>query len=251
MNFPWAIRLARADAATLGPLRLLPGCEAGEDGGSVWVRGPAGDAALDVRLAALPADDRFEWRPPARLRRLPDHIPAHTLPPIAWHPLAVWLAVAWPAAADPPSGAPSGRATLRLVRGGDEQAPELLRARWSDWVTFAAGAAQVRLAPLQFAVTAAGEVCVRGRPLPPVPGERFVLHGRVAVPTGWRWEPAVPPAVLAAKFGLGPDALALWSTDGGVRRFTGEEWVAAARSAVRATTAALAGGAGNPADGPL
>jgi hypothetical protein len=127
------------------------------------------------------------------------------------------------------------------VRSGEEREPSLLLTNLEEFNGFAVTAAQVRLERLQFAADDQGRVLVRGEPLPPLPGRRFVLHGSVAVPAGLAWHPAVSAEVLARRFGVSVDALVVWNEDGTITRLHAEQFVPATRSAARMTAQALAG----------
>jgi hypothetical protein len=237
VNFPWAIRIAPEDAGTLGRLRLAAGVEVGETSEAIWLRGQQADEGLDARLAGLPAADRYEWVAPNQLRAIDQRIPTARLPAVSWEPLAKWLQIKTPTTALP--GQSIAAAPLRLVRSSVEREPELLATSLSEFTQFASTAAQVRLERLQFAANAEGAVIVRGRPLPPLPGRRFVLQGGVAVPAGFAWQPAVSAEVLARRFGVSGEALILWSEDGTIARLHSEQFVTASRSAIRATQRAL------------
>jgi hypothetical protein len=238
VNFPWAICIAREDAASLATLRLAVGIEVSEDGTVVWLRGQRGDERLEAKLAGLPARERYEWLAPDQLRHLNRRIPASRLPDLQWQPLDAWLQVKVPTAAAP--GSRPAAIPLRLVRSTREQEPELLLTRLEELKEFAATAAQVRLDRLQFAANAEGLVFVRGRPLPPLPGRRFVLHGGLAVPAGFSWEPAVGADALMRRFGISGDTVVVWNEDGTLMRLHGEQFIPASRSAIRATEQALA-----------
>ena len=238
VTFPWTLCLDREDASSLAPMRLLPGLEVAETESSVWLRGPPGDEHLQRALRALPAAARYERLPDDRLRRIEARIPGERLPPLTWQSLAGWLGIDLPAAAlpaDPPPPVP-----LRLVRSTAERTPDLLLTRFEEWMQFALQAAQVRLERLQFAAGAGGRVLVRGQPLPPLPGRRFVIHGSIAVPAGFEWHPAVDVEVVRRRLGVARDELVLWQEDGTFWRLHLEQFVAASRGAVRATAQACA-----------
>jgi hypothetical protein len=233
VNFPWAICMGREDAAALAAIRLIGGIEVAEAGKEIWLRGQRGDDLLDEKLSALPANARYEWLKPDQLRRIDQRVPAGRFPALQWQPLVAWSQVELPVAALP--ALEPRIVSLRLIRSGAEQEPELLLTDIAAFHKFASQAAQVRLERLQFAAAADGRVLVRGKPLPPLPGCRYVLHCGIAVPAGFCWEPAVSPEVLARRFVVSRDALVLWNKDGTITRLHGEQFIPVSRSAVRAT----------------
>jgi hypothetical protein len=271
MSLPWIICLAREDASALAPLRLLAGMEVAEAGPCVWLRGPAErggvesqpqpraqfnapkssgrfsggrprggrNESLAARLAALSVQARYELLPPNQLRLRHERVPSARLPELRWQPLNLWLQAELPPAALPANN--PAPVSLRLVRSTQESQPGLLLTRLAAFREYAVQAARVRLDCLQFAADAAGRLLVRGHPLPSIPGQRFVLHGGVAVPAGFGWEPAVSVAVLARCFGVSGDAIVLWNDDGSITRFHGEQFIPVTRAAVRATESALTG----------
>jgi hypothetical protein len=103
-------------------------------------------------------------------------------------------------------------------------------AAWHDW---AERAGQVRLDRLAFAVKSASEVVVRGSPVPPIPGRRFVQTGGVAVEAGWACSPPLDADVVGELLGLAPHDLALLHPDGNFDHVPAESFVRATRSAVR------------------
>jgi hypothetical protein len=238
VNFPWAICVAREDAGSFAALRLIPGIEVSETGETIWLRGQRGDEKLESKLSALPTIDRYEWLATNDLRRINERIPSNRFPAVQWQSLDAWLQIEMPTAAIP-AELPIP-VSLRLFRSMDEQEPELLLTRIDDLACFAATAARVRLERLRFAANREGDVLVRGRPLPPVPGRHFVIHGGVAVPAGFCWEPRVRPEVLARRFGVSRDALIVWNENGSIERLHGEQFVGLSRSALRSTRQALA-----------
>lgn len=237
MNFPWALCIALEDAAALAALRLHPGLEVATGTREVWLRGQPADERFSARLLALPATGRFEWLLPDKLRPLENRIPSQRLPVLGWQRLDAWLQVEFPAAALP-ANQPEA-VTLRLVRSGEERNPDLLLTRLDVFQEFAAQAALVRLERLRFAATADGHVLIHGTPLPPLPGQRFVLHKGLAVPAGYAWQPAVSAEVLAHRLGASDEAPVLWNEDGTITRLHSEQFVSATRSAVLTTVKAV------------
>jgi hypothetical protein len=243
MSFSWVICLAPTDAASLAPLRLTRGIEVAEKEPFVWVRGASGDEKIERLVRALPAIARYEVTSGNRLRNLETRIPAETLPALNWQPINTWLRVEMPltnprAPSPPPHvGGYEGHGSvpLRIVRSTEERPIALLMTSLDDWREFALKAPEIRLRQLRFAVDEAGNVVVRGKPLPPLPGRQFVLHGNVAVQAGFTWEPAVSADVISRRLGLSADALALFHEDGTFSRIEAEQFVPATRSAVRET----------------
>lgn len=238
MNLPWVIRLATEDSSALASLRLVAGIEVAEVEPELWLRGQPADEALAAKLSALPARARYELLATNQLRQVGHRVPSARLPDLRWQPLNTWLRVGMPVAALP-AREPSP-ISLELVRSGNEREPELLLTTLESFQHFATQAAQVRLDRLQFAATTDGRILVRGTPLPPLPGRRFVLHQGMAVPAGFAWQPAVSAEVVARRFGATGDSLVLWNEDGTITPLHSEQFVPATRSAVRATVQAVA-----------
>jgi hypothetical protein len=240
MNFPWVICLAKEDAAAMAGLRLTSGLEIAEADDRVWLRGPAASESLAAALQRLPALARYESLKGNRLRNIECSIPSHVLPPLTWQPAKAWLQVEQTpehAVSDSkPNLAPAG---IRLVRSAKERQPGLLLTSLQDWTEFALGAAALRLRPLQFAVNETSHVVVRGEPLPPLRGRRFVIDGNIVAPAGFAWQPAVSSAVLARLIGVSGQDLALFDENGSFCRVQAEQFVTATRSAVRETLSEL------------
>ena len=174
--------------------------------------------------------DRFSS---AQLRQVGHRIPGGNLPNLQWQPLEKWLQVEISTLALP--GNPPNPIALQLVRSTREQEPELLLVDLPVLAQFVAVAPLVRLARLNYAVDEAGHTLVRGRPLPPLSGRRFVLHGSVAIPAGFSWEPAVGVDVLERCFGATGGALVVWNEDGTITRLHNEQFVPVSRSGLRET----------------
>lgn len=218
----WALRLEASCparlAGRLGPLRLLPGLEVCADldaagGGAVWLRGATpleADPGLE-RLLRASGGQRFVVDPATDEVRAPGRrLPAGALPAGPWVALPAFLRPASGVVAS--SALPASRAALTLTRGlacapaapGPETPePTALRVARDVFVAWALTAPQVRLAPLEVAARAdAPELLVRGRPLPPLPGERLVVTDGVAVAVGLLVRPALDAATLRAALGL-------------------------------------------------
>ncbi len=217
----------------MGRLRLVPGLSVCERPGEVWLQGDAPDESLDARLRALPGAQRFAVLPDRQLVATGARVPHGHLPDGPWQPLARWLEVRLRAPGL--AGKAGRRVPVRLVRCSAEAEPAVLVTTLAAWEAYAVAAPQVRLDRWSFALGAAGEVVVRGSPLPPIPGEAFVEREGVAVPAGWAWEPAVDAAVLRDVLGLCAGDLALLRAGGGWDHVAADSFVRASRSAARAS----------------
>lgn len=239
MNFPWAICVAKEEAAALAALRRQPGIEVAEDPVHTWLRGQPGDEKLASLLAALPAVARYEWFPKQnRLRLVDERMSARTLPELSWKPLSQWLQVELPPAGLP--GFVPEPVLPTLVRCVAEREAAVLLTTLPELETFVTTAAQVRLERLQMAVAVDGQVLVRGTPLPPVSGRRFVLHAEcLAIPAGFTWSPTVSAAVLRKMFHAPAGALVLWEENGAVTILTEEQFIPLTRRALLATQRAV------------
>ena len=74
--------------------------------------------------------------------------------------------------------------------------------------------------------------------MPPITGLRYTVEERMAVPSGFDWDPSVAPDVLQRLLGAGADTLILWQEDGRFTRLHEEQFVPATPAAVRATALA-------------
>jgi hypothetical protein len=128
---------------------------------------------------------------------------------------------------------------IRLVRCSDVVEPSLLTTGIDQFAAYAACAPQVRLDRWHFAVGDDGRVVVRGRPVPPLIGRRYVERGGVCVPAGWHWEPAVESDVMSRLLGLDSNDVAILETDGRASRLSGDDFVRASRSAIRKSAEAF------------
>jgi len=234
----WVICVAREDGGALAPLRLVRGIEVAEKDLLVWIRGSGNDEKIERLLRSLPAVARYELSSGNRLRNIELRIPSETLPALDWQPLNKWLRVQMSSSSLSHFSHDDkgfGTVHVRIVRSAEERPIDLLVTNLAEWREFALNAAEIRLRHLRFAADATGDVVVRGKPLPPLPGRQFVLHGNIAVQAGFAWEPAVSAEVLSRRLGLGADVLALLWEDGTFSRIEAEQFVPATRSAVRET----------------
>ena len=229
----WAICLDRRDVSAAGRLRQVAGVEVYEEAEAVWLRGPQLGEALQWQLAAVAGARRFSVLPDGQLLPSGARVPRGWLPRGPWTALSRWMGLECPPALL--AGRDEATVARVLVRSERMEEASLLLTQFDLWAAYAVDSPQVRLDRWRFAVAAGGRAAVHGRPLPPLPGQRWVEQEGIAVPAGWTWTPAVEAALLRQIFGLAEGDVALWHADGEWERIAADEFVRATRAAVRET----------------
>src|SRR5262249_6007763 len=142
----------------------------------LWIRGPSGDEKVERLLRVLPAVARYEIASGNRLRNLESRIPTENLPALNWQSVNAWLRVQMPLGPlNPVATRSTGSVALRIVGRAEECRMALLMTTLEEGCGFALKAPEIRLRRLLFAADEAGSVVIRGTPLPPLPGRKFVL----------------------------------------------------------------------------
>lgn len=232
-TFTWAGRISAGAAAALGSLRLIHGLEAGRVNGEIWVRGPRLKPADEEAARQVPWEERYNVVNGDRLRRAGRLLTEERFPGCDWNPLQAFLRPRLP---DPiaPGHQPEGvRLELRPVARISE--PNLLEAESQDWLSYVETAPEIRLQCLAFALDEQdpGRVLIRGTPLPPLPGARFVEAESIATPAGLHWYPAISAPSVRTFLGAKESELMILRTDGCCVRVPRSAWNAAARATVR------------------
>ncbi len=230
MSEEFAVRMQRTDAPTLGRLRGQSGIHVCEMENHLWLHVQQITDELQTSLRTLPGR-RYTVLPDRQLVPIDARLPRGYLPDGPWASLPQWmeLQLSTPAM----SGVLSKKCPLSFVRATQEDESNVIRANIDHWHDYAASAPRVRLDRLSFAMNEGQNVVVRGTPLPPIPGVRYVERAGVAVQAGWTWRPAVQPEVLREFLALANDDLALLHASGSWDRISGDDFVRATRSAVR------------------
>lgn len=228
-----AIQLPRDQAHHLGALRLQPGFTICEQQDSVWVRVSNLPEESENTFASLPGV-RYNVAADLQLTRVDQRTPSGWLPQGDWLPLAQWLRVE----IDSPgySGKQSAKAQLQLVRSESPAEANLLLTTSACWRAYAIAAPIVRLNALSFAMTAGDQLVIRGTPLPPISGTRFIEQQGVAAPAGWIWSPQLDADVIAGVLGIETNDVALLKEDGSWDHIKADDFIQATRTAVRAST---------------
>jgi hypothetical protein len=226
--------MSRADAASLGPLRLIPGILVLVDEESIWIRGDGSDESIDLPLRKLPAA-RFHIVDENKLLEPGKRIPRGVLPVGEWVAIADWLQPVAQTAALP--GTAPAKTTLTWGFSDRVEEARILRTDPETFRAWALRVARVRLEGLRFAVSESGSVLIWGEPLPPIPGRRFVERDAVAWPCGMACEPAVDAKILreitCAAQGDHAEDLIVFNDDGSFTAIPQSAFVAMTRASVR------------------
>jgi MoxR-vWA-beta-propeller ternary system domain bpX2 len=236
----WAVCLPMSQADAVGPLRLAAGVQVCQTQEQFWLQGEPLDEALELRLRSLPGAQRFFVLPDGQLRRPGARVPQGRLPSGAWLPLSQWLHVELPPTVW--GGQLEQRAALALVRSTQEVEPGVLITTIERWNAYIALAPQVRFDRWHFAIARDGRTVVRGQPLPPLPGDRWVERQGVAIPCGWSLPDGIDATVMQRLLTLDSGDLALVAPDGSWEMISSGDFVRATRSAVRLSAEAFVHG---------
>ncbi len=229
----WAVRMPKSVARAAAQLRSMAGVEACLTSEHLWIRGAGKGEALEKTLRMLPGAERFEVAAEGQLQPVGTRVPHGRLPDGPWAALAECLGIELPVAGL--AGRISRRTPLVLVRSCQAEEAKVLITAFETWEEYAVTAPQVRLDRWQFAVAADKRALVRGQPLPPLPGQRWLEREGIAVPAGWKWSPPVEPAVVRCLLGLEGHDLALLHPDGTWEKIPAAGLERVCRSAVRRT----------------
>lgn len=212
----WVARIPLDQVQALAMLRGEADLMVLEDASYCWIRDASASTPLSEKLA-----ERLQWLAVAELFHVTTagtiipwgkRVPTEQAPSGSWQPLSKFMTphapVARYAARCPEP------AVLYIVPSEDIVTPTLLRLPLSEWRAYVATAPNLRLTRWEFAASQAGEVLVRGTPLPSLPGQRYWEADGLLMPCGWMWSPAVAVEIVRRVLQLeaGECALADWST---------------------------------------
>ncbi|WBO86873.1 hypothetical protein [Hymenobacter yonginensis] len=226
--------LAATDRETLGSVRHLPGLQAAEIAGQLWLGGLPAVGELPLPVRGLPAEAIYGLDAEGRLFPNGQRTPTARLPVgLAWQPLRVFVPLELPTAALPAQGIPSYR--VRLRPSASAVAAAGLLTTLAAWHAYAETAPEVRLHCLRFAVAADARVLLLGTPLPPLPGQELWLREGLLLPAGFDFEAPLLAPLLRQKLQSSPDDVLLFAADGSWERMPNAAILPVTRSAVRLT----------------
>lgn len=231
------IVLSQADKAALGSVRCLPGLQAAEDEGFIWVRGINALDNIDLRIRQLPG--LHTYTPDADNNLFPPGglTPVAKLKPLKWVPVAEYITVTLPVSALP--GKVNLQHTIRLIPSGRSQEGDVLLTSLTTWKTYAETAPLVRLQQTRFAVSENNKVLIMGTPLPALPGREYVLQDTLLLPCGFEFDPPAISELVIARFDPSKESLLLFDTDGTWEKVPKNAFMPSTRSAIRLTQGGL------------
>ncbi|HEX7766736.1 MAG TPA: hypothetical protein VF443_08475, partial [Nitrospira sp.] len=239
MTSAWALSVPPSSAVWLSPLRYSTGIGICEQEDVLWLQGKSLDDDLQGLIARIPGALLFEVLKDGQLVRQGQLVPTGWIVSGPWQLFDEWFRQTL----SPPSGltgacealSTANTLEIHLVRSVLPREATLLQTTLDKFQAYASDAPQWRLERWKFAASADRQVLIQGTPLPPLPGDHWILDDDIAVPAGFRWEPAVTAATLRRVFGLQPGCVALLHNDQSWEYVPAEAWVQCTRSAVRLT----------------
>lgn len=214
----------------LGRLRTHTGLEICVETSTVWIRCENASDALQQAFMKLPAIHFWAMQDGQLIER-GTRLPRGYVAEGPWIPISQWMEVALPVAGL--SGISPRPISIDTVRSEVLATPEVLQTDWPQWQQYVVTAPRIRIEQLAFAATADGMVFVRGAPLPPIPGKRFVVQGCIAVEAGWTWYPAIAVEILESALRINSGDMCVMYGNGSWQSISEDAFVQATRSSVR------------------
>src|ERR1044072_2384950 len=227
------IILSQADKAALGGVRCLPGLQAAEDEGFIWVRGINALDNIDLRIRQLPGLHTYTLDADNNLFPPGGLTPVAKLKPLKWVPVAEYITVTLPVSALP--GKVSRQHVIKLIPSGRSQEGNILLTDLATWKSYAETAPLVRLQQTRFAVSENNKVLIMGTPLPALPGKEYVLQDTLLLPCGFEFDPPAISELVIACLDPSKESLLLFDTDGSWEMIPKTAFVSSTRSAIRST----------------
>lgn len=199
----------------------------------VWVSGPSANSGIAEDLVTLPGQ-HYQWNVVGELTPVGKYLPTESLSreTSLWTPLGDWLSLRLPITKWPATG--GRQAKLTLVASDQVTPAGAVLTTVGQLRDFVGSVPEQRFADLKFAATATGQAFVVGNRLPPVPGPRFWMAGRVAVPLGMHWRPAIDVSCLQAGFESGSRTV-VWLAADRWQAIDASSFASVTRAAVRMT----------------
>ncbi len=206
------IVLAEQHINELGRVRTIAGWQAAPYQQEIWLKGPTPIGESNMLIKSLPVLKSFTLDEQDRLFPTGKPTPTGKLPSLKWKPLASFVPITMPISAMP--GTLNVQSSIQLTRSQHAKPAYALRITLHAWQLYVNTAPTIRLQQLKFAVSAADEVLVIGKPLPSIPGNNFWENGNLLLPAGYDFQPTFLGALLNQQFSDEKDAFILFESDG-------------------------------------
>lgn len=227
----WAICIKPDGVDSLGPLRCMRGLQVCMEDEEIWVRGENLETLSSLEVRSLPAVGRYQIDTD-RLLPLGKRLPVGLLPKGPWSPLQEWAEVDMARPLLP--GKTLDRLALSLTPSESPAESNLLITSVEACRVWAEHASALRLARLSIASDLSQQrVLVKGTPLPPLPGARYVINDSVGLPTGYDFDLSISRVDVVSLLRLSPGQCALFEPDGSWSVFNDDDLTAATRSTLR------------------
>jgi len=224
------LQLASKDKHLLGTVRCLPNLQALDIDQNIWLSGI--DAQnVSLLLQQLPCIGRYYVDAQKRLFPVGGLTPIETLAEGKWQAIQQFIPAEIPSAAF--SGKTDKQSTIRLVPAETERKAAALLVDLVTWKKYVAGAPQIRLDQLKFAVSATNETLIVGYPLPPIPGKAYWQKGFLLIPNGYDFDLSNMASLLNIALNKEQNAYLLFQEIGTYQKVYLEQLVPTTRSAVR------------------
>lgn len=231
------IVLSQADKAALGSVRCLPGLQAAEDEGFIWVRGINALDNIDLRIRQLPGLHTYTLDADNNLFPPGGLTPVAKLKPLKWISVADYITVKLPVSALP--GKVSQQHVIKLIPSTRSQEGNVLLTDLTTWKTYAETAPLVRLQQTRFAVSENNKVLIIGKPLPALPGREYVLQDTLLLPCGFEFDPPAISELVITRLDPSKESLLLFDIDGTWEKVPKNVFMPSTRSAIRLTQGGL------------
>lgn len=229
------LTLVEADKEALGSVRCIPGLQAAQDDGLIWVRGIPAFQPPGLAIQQLPSLHTYFMDEENRLFPAGAVTPVARLKELPWQPMQKFVPVKLPVSGMP--GRLKGQASVKIVPSAKVENTDALLTPFDVWSDYVSHAPSIRLKQTRFAVSADGNALIIGDPLPPLPGKAYCLRDNILLPAGFDFDVTVASVLIAARLNPSNDALLLFDEQGNCEHIPHTSLVPSSRSAVRRTKA--------------
>lgn len=230
MKEQFLLVVKKENLTSIGELRLFPDVEICEHGGGFWIKGEY-QKSLKLLLSSIPAEQRFWITNDERLIPFGKKVPVMKLPISRWRPLKAFMEVELPACAPPAEF--NQAIELQLKPSNTINKANALLCKIRSFSTFIETTSIIRLEPLSYALKQ-DVALVIGQPLPPLPGSRYYVTDKIALPLGYSFS-YINLSTVKRIIGLQSDEHALFHPDNSWERIPDELIVPLTRSSFRCT----------------